>query len=376
MFGTSWKVARVAGIDVRVDSSWLLIALFVGYSFFARFELLYEELPGGQAVVLATVAAAVFFLSVLLHEFAHSLVAQARGIPVKGITLFLFGGVTEARLESRSAREEFVVAVVGPVTSVAVGALLWGVANVAGSTDDPVPGTIAYLAWVNLTLAVFNMLPGLPLDGGRVLRSAIWGATGDMARATRVAARVGQFLGYAMIAAGVYSLLLGAGGLWVAFIGWFLAQSAQASYTQLRLSRLLRGVTAADVMSRALVCIPGDLGLDEAIDRYFLRYDHSAFPVVDEGRTIGLLTMRAVRRVPAEDRGRRTVRDTMSALDDTTSVPPDCPLERVVEIFGESEGARVLVRQDGAVVGIVSPSDVARWVQRSEELDLDKGIRT
>jgi Zn-dependent protease/CBS domain-containing protein len=368
MFGTSWKLARIAGIDVRVDSSWLLIALFIGYSFFARFDALYDELSGGEKVALAAVAALAFFASVLLHEFAHALLAKARGIPVRGITLFFFGGATEAKVESRSPRDEFLIAGIGPLSSLVIAGVMGVVAVVAGESGDPVPGTIGYLAWVNLSLAVFNILPGLPLDGGRVLRSAIWSVTGDMSRATRIASEAGRLLGYALIGLGVYSLLIGAGGLWLVFIGWFLAQAAQASYAQLRLSQLLRGVTAEDVMSRQLVCLDADLALSVALEEYFLRFDHSAFPVVDGGRAVGLVTLRAVRRVPGPERPRRTVREVMTPLDRAPTVPPDGPLERVVDVFGEEDGQRVLVVDHDHVVGIVSPSDVNRWVRRSQEL--------
>lgn len=370
MFGHSWKLARIAGIEIRIDSSWLIIAVFIAYSFFFRFGFLYEDLETGPRAALAVVSALVFFSSVLIHEFAHSLVAQARGIPVKNITLFLFGGATQAKVESRSPRDEFIIAAVGPLTSFGLAAVLWGLAAAAGNPADPVPGTIGYLAWVNLALAVFNLLPGLPLDGGRLLRSALWGSTDDINKATRIASDGGRFIGYGLIGLGVWLLLAGAGGLWLILIGWFLSQAARASYTQLRLSRLLRGVHADDVMSSDLVCIDADMPLERAVDEYFLRHDHAAFPVVRAGDTIGLITLRGVRRVPSDERAQRSVADTMLSLDDALKVGPDHPLENIVELFAEEDGRRVLVTKGDDVVGIVSPSDVNRWVRRSEELDL------
>ena len=370
MFGHSWKLARVAGIEIRIDSSWLIIAVFIAYSFFFRFGVLYEDLETGPRVGLAVAAALVFFSSVLIHEFAHSLVAQARGIPVKNITLFLFGGSTQAKAESRSPGDEFVIAVVGPLTSFGLAGILWAAAMMVGDPADAVPGTIGYLAWVNLVLGVFNLLPGLPLDGGRVLRSAVWASTGNISKATKIASTGGLFIGYALIGLGIWALLAGAGGLWLILIGWFLTQAAKASYTQLRLSRLLRGVHADDVMSQNLVCIDADLALDRAVDDYFLRHDHAAFPVVRGGDTIGLLTLRGVRRVPSDERAGRSVADTMTSLDDALKVRPDHPLEKIVELFAEEDGRRVLVTAGNEVVGIVSPSDVNRWVRRSEELDL------
>lgn len=375
MFGTSWKIGRVAGIDIRIDSSWLLIAVLVGYSFFLRFALVYD-VTDGQAVLLAVPAALALFVSVLVHELAHSLVARARGIPVRGITLFLFGGATEARAESKSPGDELVIAAVGPATSVGLAGGLGLAAAGIGNLDSPVPGTVAYLAWVNVVLALFNLLPGLPLDGGRILRAVIWRTTGDMGRATRISSASGQALGWALVGVGVLSLLSGAGGLWLIVIGWFLAQAAQASYAQLRMRRLLHGVTADDVMTRRLVCIEGELPVDEAVERYFLRYDHSAFPVVDHGRVVGLLTLHDVRRMGPRKRSSSTVRESMHPIERLPTVPPSCPLERVVELFDEPGSRRLLVREDDGVVGIVSPSDVARSMQRSEELDRRERVLT
>ena len=244
-----------------------------------------------------------FFGSVLVHELAHALVAQARGIRVQDITLFLFGGATRARVESRGPGDEFLIALVGPLTSGLLAALFGIIAGLGGdSLSTPLAGTLGYLAWTNLLLAGFNLVPGFPLDGGRLLRSAIWKATGSLTRATRVASVSGQGVGWLLVAAGVAFLLAGdlAGGIWFAFIGWFLVQAARSSYQELQLQQLLRGVEAEDVMAGNLLRIPPELSLQDAVDDYFMRYDHSAFPVDEQGRTIGLLTLRGVRRVPRE----------------------------------------------------------------------------
>src|SRR5918999_3748613 len=303
MFGTSWRVGRIAGIEVRIDSSWVVIALLITYSLYLRASVLYPELSGGGAAGLAVVSAVLFFGSVLVHELAHALVAQARGIRVQDITLFLFGGATRAKVDSRGPGDEFLIAVVGPLTS-ALLAGLFGI--VAGLGRDllsaPLAGTLGYLAWTNLLLAGFNLVPGFPLDGGRLLRSAIWKTTGSLARATRIASLAGQGVGWLLVAAGVASLLAGdlAGGIWFAFIGWFLVQAARSSYQDLQLQQLLAGVEAEDVMAAGLVRIPPELSLQDAVDDYFMRYDHGAFPVDEHGQTVGLLTLRGVRRVPRE----------------------------------------------------------------------------
>jgi len=372
MFGTSWRVGRIAGIEVRVDSSWVVIALLITYSMYLRASILYPELSGGGAVALGILATVLFFGSVLVHELAHAVVSQARGIRVQDITLFLFGGATRARVESRGPGDEFLIALVGPLTS-GILAGLFGIA--AGLGDDvlsrPLVGTLGYLAWVNLLLAGFNLVPGFPLDGGRLLRSAIWKATGSIGRATRVASLAGQAVGWLLVAGGVAYLLAGnlAGGIWFAFIGWFLVQAARASYQELQLRDLLRGVEAEDVMAGDLLRIPPDLSLQDAVDDYFMRYDHGAFPVDEHGRTVGLLTLRGVRRVPREQWSTRRVRDHMVPLGDQVVVAPHARMDDVLGKLQDGDAGRVLVVQDGEVVGIITPSDLTRWLRRWRALD-------
>ena len=372
MFGTSWRVGRIAGIEVRIDSSWAVIALLITYSMYLRLSVLYPELSGGGAVALAILSAVLFFGSVLVHELAHALVAQARGIRVQDITLFLFGGATRARVESRGPGDEFLIALVGPLTSGLLAGLFGIVASLGHDRlSAPLAGTLGYLAWTNLLLAAFNLVPGFPLDGGRLLRSAIWKATGSLARATRIASVAGQGVGWLLVAAGVAWLLAGdlAGGIWFAFIGWFLVQAARSSYQELQLQQLLRGVEAEDVMAADLRRIPPELSLQDAVDDYFMRYNHGAFPVEDHGQTIGLLTLRGVRQVPREQWPTRRVRDHMVPLGDQVVVPPDARMDGVLGKLQDGQANRVLVAQDGEVVGIITPSDLTRWLRRWRTLE-------
>jgi Zn-dependent protease/CBS domain-containing protein len=372
MFGTSWRVGRITGIEIRIDSSWAVIALLITYSMYLRLSILYPELSGGGAVALAILSAVLFFGSVLVHELAHALVSQARGIRVRDITLFLFGGATRARVDSRGPRDEFLIALVGPLTSGLLAGLFGVVAGLGSDLlSRPLAGTFAYLAWTNLLLAAFNLVPGFPLDGGRLLRSAIWKATGNLGRATRIASMAGQVVGWLLVAAGVAWLLAGdlAGGIWFAFIGWFLVQAARSSYQELQLQQLLRGVEAEDVMAADLHRIPPDLSLQDAVDDYFMRYNHGAFPVEEQGRTIGLLALREVRRVPREQWPTRRVRDHMVPLGDQVVVAPDARMDGVLGKLQDGEAGRVLVAQDGEVVGIITPSDLTRWLRRWRTLD-------
>ena len=201
MFGTSWRVGRIVGIEIRVDSSWVVIALLITYSMYLRFSFLYKDLSTGAAVGIAILAAVLFFGSVLVHELAHALVSRARGIRVQDITLFLFGGATRARVESRGPRDEFLIAAVGPLTSGLVAGLFWIVDVFArGALPGSLIGMFGYLAWVNLLLAGFNLIPGFPLDGGRLLRSLVWRATGSFRQATRIASLAGQAVGWLLVA--------------------------------------------------------------------------------------------------------------------------------------------------------------------------------
>jgi Zn-dependent protease/CBS domain-containing protein len=372
MFGTSWRVGRIAGIEIRVDRSWVVIALLITYSMYLRVRFLYPGTSTAVALWLAALSAVLFFGSVLVHELAHAVVSQARGIRVQDITLFLFGGATRARVESRGPGDEFLIAVVGPLTS-GILAALFGIAATLGRDvlSTPLAGTLGYLGWTNLVLAVFNLVPGFPLDGGRLLRSAIWKATGSIGRATQIASMAGQAVGWLLVAGGVVYLLAGnlAGGIWFAFIGWFLVQAARSSYQELQLRDLLRGVEAEDVMAGDLLRIPPDLSLQDAVDDYFMRYDHSAFPVDEHGRTIGLLTLRGVRRVPREQWPTRRVRDHMVPLGDQVVVVPHARMDGVLDKLQDGDAGRVLVVQDGEVVGIITPWDLTRWLRRWRVLD-------
>jgi Zn-dependent protease/predicted transcriptional regulator len=368
VFGSAWRLGRIGGVEIRVDSSWILIALLITYSLFLQFSRQLEGLSSGGAVALAIAISLLFFASVLVHELAHALVAGWRGIPVRGITLFLFGGATHAKVEARGPTDELLVSVVGPVTSLILGGLCLGIGAVL-APDTPLGAGFRYLGGVNILLAVFNMLPGFPLDGGRVLRSLVWRATGSLRRATRVASIAGQVVGYLLIGAGVLFLLRGTlvSAIWFAAIGWFLTQAARSSYADVELRGLLRTVEAEDLMSPNLVSVPADIPLTDAVDSYFMRYDHAAFPVEQDGRTVGLLTLRAVRRVGREGWPSRTVRDTMEPLGTQCTVEATAPMDRVVAKLQDGLG-RCLVTRNGEVVGIITPSDIARWLQRRRAL--------
>lgn len=373
----SWSVGRIGGIEVRIDPSWSFIAVLVAYSFYLAIDVVSGSMGTTGRIALAVVMATLFFASVLLHELAHSWVAVSRSVEVESITLFLFGGATKADLETEDPTDELLIAVVGPLTSLALAGSFWGLAVLAGegTTGGFVGGQ---LGWINLALAVFNLVPGFPLDGGRVLRSLVWRRTGDIVRATRVAARGGQLVGYALIVVGIAEIVfLGAlvGGLWLMAIGWFLAQAAQASFLQMQMRRLLAEVPARQVMSDGLVEIPGEMTIARAVDEYFMRYDVNAFPVRMAGETTGLISMGKVRQLPREDWATRSVADEAEPLDAACTVSSAETLDEVVGKLMGGDVGRVLVMDHGQVVGIITPRDLSRWLQRSQDLGLTEPAR-
>lgn len=371
----AWRIGRIGGIEIKIDPSWSFIAVLVAYSFYVLLSFEFPELGGATQIGLAVAMALVFFLSVLIHELAHSFMARARDVDVQGITLFLFGGATEADLETENPVDEMVISAVGPITSLAIAAVLWGVSVVTPS--GPIGYAAGYLGWINLVLAVFNLVPGFPLDGGRLLRSLVWKATGDLVRATRIAARAGQIVGYAIIGIGVLQVLLIGNlisGLWLVAIGWFLSQSAQASFAQMQVRRMLADVPAARMMSGELVEIDGDLTLQRAVDDYFMRHDYSAFPVRRGADVDAIITLSAIRQVPRDDWGVRRVADVSEPLSDACTVERSEPMDQVLDKLTGNEHHRVIVKEGGSIVGIITPRDLARWLERSQDLGLTPSL--
>ncbi len=366
MFGRSWKIATIGGIAIRVDASWAFIALFITYSFWLRFEVEspFQHLGRGATLALAVMSAALFFGSVLAHELAHAGTARLRGIPVSGITLWLFGGATSARIEDKGPLDEFLVTAAGPGTSFALGALFWGLSKTGSVISPSVAGALGDLGWINFILGVFNLVPGFPLDGGRLLRSVVWRITGNLDRATGVAGWTGSVVAAGLIAAGLVEAANQdfGGGLWLAFIGWFLLQAAQASLRQRRLRRLLAAGTAAEAMSPPPQAIPAGITLSEALFTYLSGHEEQSFPVVDDGQVVGMVSFASARRIGRRD-PMRAVRDAMIPLGDANAFRDTDRLDRVAEVVGGGESAIVL--RDGQLVGAVTPNDLGRWIRAS-----------
>jgi Zn-dependent protease/predicted transcriptional regulator len=371
----SISLGRFFGVEVRVDASWLFIALLFGWSFYLQFEAQLTDLDPMANLLLSAASVFVFFASVLAHELSHSVMARRLGIPVEDITLFLFGGVTKTRMEASRPRDEFLIAIVGPLTSVGIAGLLFvALPWLSEVVSEPVLFAMGYIAWLNLLLGVFNLLPGMPLDGGRVLRSILWKTSGSLTSATRRAAGAGKVLASVLIGLGIFVVFAGdLSGLWMAAIGWFMFQAASMAGYDSVLRQVLQDVKASDLMSPDPVTIPTDITIREAVEEYFLRYDHAAFPIVDLDRP-ALLTIKAVRQIPRDEWEIRQAWSVATSIDDTCTVEADSTMDVVMERLRQEDQDRVLVVDGDSILGIITPSDIMRWVRRSQELGLTEPV--
>jgi Zn-dependent protease/predicted transcriptional regulator len=375
MTASSISLGRLFGVEVRIDASWVFVALLFGWAFYIQFEARFTDLDPGASVLLSTGSVFVFFASVLAHELSHSVMARRLGISVEDITLFLFGGVTRTRMEASRPRDEFLIAVVGPLASFGIALLLWlALQWLSDLVPAPIHFALGHLAWLNLLLGIFNLAPGMPLDGGRVLRSILWKTSGSFTAATRRAATAGRVVASLLIGLGILVVFAGElSGLWMAAIGWFLFQAASATGYDAVLRHLLRDVKAKDLMSPNLVTIPPDITIREAVEDYFLRFDHAAFPIVDPDRP-ALLTLKAVRQIPRDQWDVRRVWSGATSIDDTCTVAADTTMDVVMERLREEAQDRVLVVEGDSILGIITPSDIMRWVRRTQELGLAEPV--
>lgn len=369
------SVGRVFGIDVRLDYSWfVLFFVIVGSLAGALFPAYAPEVSRLGHLGMGLLGALLFFFSLLLHELAHAVTARARGIEVEGITLFIFGGMARTRTEARTPADEFLVAGMGPLASLLLAAFFYGVAGWGPALGLGVFLTVTSetIGYLNLLLAVFNLLPGFPLDGGRLLRAVLWQITGSLRRATSLAAGAGRVLGGGVILLGFWALLSAGAfvaGLWMIFIGWFLIQTAGSAMQHVLLQELLSPLTAREAMTANPETVDPDLPVDRLISERFLRRPYNAFPVVQDDVVIGLVTLNGLRKVAREHWAETRTAEVMIPLSDTLLVDPDLPMTQVLEQMRDSEHRRVLVARDWALLGIISSSDIARWLDRVNLLD-------
>lgn len=368
-----FRLGSVLGFEIRLDYSWFVIFFLILWTLSAGFFP--SSVPGlspATYLVMGTVGTLLFFASLIAHELSHSVVARRKGIPVEGITLFIFGGMARTRMEAENPADELLIAGVGPLMSLALAALFFVIAWLAARMGwgTPTRALAGYLSFINLLLAAFNLLPGFPLDGGRLFRALAWKYTGDLTRATRWASTGGRWLGYALIGLGFVEAFSGRvlGGLWLVFIGWFLRGAAEMTFRQHLLTRVLEGVTAREVMTRDPETVPRDITVQQLVDEHFLQRRYQAFPVTEDDRVSGLVTLDQVKRAPRDRWSGMRVWEIMAPEEARIVVGPDEPMTAVVEKMRDSGTGRVLVVRAGRLLGIISGSDVTEWARRTQEL--------
>lgn len=390
MTGRGFRIGRLFGIKIDVDWSWLLIFLLVVWNLATVFGNVHPDWGTALNVSVAVVAAILFFASVLAHELAHSLMAIAQGVPVRSITLFLFGGVSNIEREPPSPRAEFLITIVGPITSVVLGLLFialagLGTGGITGAMTNPMNalGTIGpittLLLWlgpINILLGVFNMVPGFPLDGGRVLRSALWALTGSLRQATRLASYVGQGVAWLMIVTGI-AMVFGAqipffgsglvSGIWLAFIGWFLNNASRQSYRQVVVQDLLEDLPVSAIMRREPPIVSPDVSISSLVHDSLMGTDEHAFPVIKDGHLVGLVCLHDVRGV-SRDRWQSTpVSQIMTPRERLIIAAPDEEANEALNKLQKGDHRQLPVLQQEQIVGLLRRRDIMRWLQLQAE---------
>jgi Zn-dependent protease/CBS domain-containing protein len=363
------QIARVIGIPIYLHFSWLIIfALIVWTLSTGYFPAQYPDLPASSYWAKGLVASLLFFVSILLHELGHAVVALRHGVRTRSITLFIFGGVAQLEKDPKGGRAEFWIAAAGPVVSLTLAGLFYACASLP--FVGPSTAAVAkYLALINLVLGLFNLVPAFPMDGGRLLRGALWGSMGK-ARATQIASGAGTLFAFFLIFAGVFSLLKGntIGGVWYILIGWFIKDASTASYQQVRLDEALRGVTVRDAMVEAVVTVPSSGSVAEAAREHFMRTGYGSYPVTRGEAVVGLLCLKDVLRLSPEERESTSVQGAMRPLTDAIVTDPDAPLPVAIARMAQAESARLLVMHGDRLLGLLTMNGVIRRLKVREEL--------
>lgn len=374
MFGRSIKLFNLFGFEVRIDLSWIVIAVLITWSLAAGlFPYLYHDFSTETYWLMGVIGALGLFLSIIFHEFCHSIVARRFGMQMKSITLFIFGGVAEMGDEPPSAKAEFFMAIAGPLSSIFIGAIFYliYIGGMSGGWPLPVNGVTRYLAYINVLLAAFNLLPAFPLDGGRVLRSILWGIRNNLRWATRVSASIGSAFGILLIFLGVLQFLREnfIGGLWLFLIGMFLQGAAKMSYQQLLTRKAMEGEPVRRFMNPEPITVPGSLNLAHLVEDYIYKYHFKFFPVVDDGKLAGCITTREVKKVPREEWGRITVGELALQCSTENTIEPGTDAIKALAIISQTGGSRLMVVEGGHLVGIVTLKDLMKFLSLKVELE-------
>ncbi len=362
LFQGSWKIARIMGIPIRVHFTWFIVFGLITWSLSTfYFPKAAPDLPAASYWIKGALAALLLFVSVAFHELAHSFVARKYKLSIESITLFIFGGVAQMKGEPPHPKAEFRIAVAGPLSSFFLSVLFFFLSmNTAGG----IKALFSYLAQINLIIGVFNLIPGFPMDGGRVLRSAIWSKTKNFFYATQKASSIGRKIALFFIFFGIFSLFTRMpGGLWLMLIGWFLYTAAQTSYQQSTLQESLSGIKVRDIMVRDIVSLSPLLSIDEAVNAYFLRYGYGGFPVIEAEKFLGIVTLKEIKEVPRENWSRVKVSDVFVPHSTRWEAAPEEDIMKALELMISEDKGRIAVTKNEGIIGLITRSGIARYAQ-------------
>lgn len=374
MFGKTFDLFTIFGFKIRLDLSWFVVAVLITWSLASGvFPQLSPGLANTVYWTMGVAGALLLFGSVVAHELSHALIARRFGVEMKGITLFIFGGVAEMTDEPPSPKAEFWVAVAGPIASLVVAAVFFAFVSTA-ELSVAVRGVVGYLAGINVILALFNLIPAFPLDGGRILRSALWQWKGSLRWATRVTSAIGSGFGFVLIALGVLQLVFGGAdalvsAMWLALIGLFLRGAAQMSYQQLLLRRVLEGEPVRRFMHPDPVTVPRHVSVEELVSDYVYRHHYKLYPVVDGGRLVGCVTTRQVKGLPREEWARTSVGALAGECTEENAISPDADAMEALSRMSRGRASRLMVVDDGRLVGIITLKDLLEFFSLKIELE-------
>ena len=375
MFGKKIPLFSLLGFKVGIDLTWLILAVLITWSLAkGLFPNYFDGYSNATYWWMGVAGALGLFVSIVFHEFCHSLVARRFGMPIKGITLFLFGGVAEMNEEPKSPMAEFLMALMGPVSSAALGGLLALIVFAGGRVDwsGPITGVLTYLVWLNLILAGFNLLPAFPLDGGRVLRSILWKIKGNLRWATRIASGLGSGIGLFFIIIGITTFIMGGfiGGMWYFLIGMFIRWASQMSYKQLMMRKALGGEPIGRFMKTDPVTIPSSTSVKQLVNDYFYRFHYKMFPVADNGVLKGCVDTKQVKELPGEQWADHTVSEVTRPCSETNTVSPETDAMKVLSQMNKTGNSRFMVIEQDRLVGIVTLKDMLKFL--SMKIDLEE----
>lgn len=375
MFGKRVKLFKLLGFEVGIDWSWIIIAILILWSLSTGFfPMYYKNLSTEMYWMMGLVGAAGLFLSIIFHEFCHSMVARRYGMPMKGITLFIFGGVAQMEDEPPNPKAEFMVAIVGPLSSLAIGLIFYGIYIFGknGGLPEPVNGVVGYLAFINGILAGFNIIPAFPLDGGRVLRSILWGVKKNLKWATRVSSWIGTGFGILLIVLGIVNVLRGnfVGGMWWFLIGMFLHGAAKSAYQQLIMRKALEGEPVTKLMKTDPVTVPASVSLKEFVEDYIYRHHYKMFPVMDNSNKLaGCITTKQLNEIPKEKWGQKKVADLAMQCSPENSVDSKEDAMKALSKMKSNSASRLMVTEGDHLVGIISLKDMLEHLSLKAELE-------